>query len=57
MNTNNSKEEILELALSKHKKQEFSEAEKLYRIVLDKDENNYKKFLDKEGNKYSWWSR
>ena len=88
MNSNLSSKDILELAISKHKKQDLSGAEKLYQEVLKKDDSNfnanfllgtlfasniqvrkpifkdslntylnYKKFLDKYGTRYSWWSR
>ena len=39
MNTNLSSEDILELAISKHKKQDLFEAEKLYQDILNKDDN------------------
>ena len=41
MNTNLSSEDILELAISKHKKQNLLEAEKLYQEILNKDDNNF----------------
>ena len=41
MNTNLSSEDILELAISKHKKQDLFEAEKLYQDILNKDDNNF----------------
>ena len=41
MNTNLSSKDILELAISKHKKQDLSGAEKLYQEVLNKDDNNF----------------
>ena len=40
MNTNLSSKDILELAISKHKKQDLSGAEKLYQEVLNKDDKN-----------------
>ena len=41
MNTNLSSKDILELAITKHKKQDLLEAEKLYQEVLNKDKNNF----------------
>ena len=41
MNTNLSSKDILELAISKHKKQDLSGAEKLYQEVLNKDDKNF----------------
>jgi cytochrome c-type biogenesis protein CcmH/NrfG len=41
MNTNLSSKDILELAISKHKTQDLSGAEKLYQEVLNKDDNNF----------------
>ena len=41
MNTNPSSKDILELAISKHKTQDLSGAEKLYQEVLNKDDNNF----------------
>ena len=41
MNNNLSSEDILELAITKHKKQDLLGAEKLYQEVLNKDDNNF----------------